>query len=457
MPARLVALAVVAAALVAGAARADPPREIDVSRAIGIQAEVAVVADPTNPQVLFAASNSIRGHTKSLMLTYTSLDGGQTWTTRLAPTVSPGAKRCAVGDPAPAIAPDGTEYLGFLTADCGSLFASLEPTNGLPLISLAVATRHGPDGPWTMHTVAPIRGVRFDDKPALSVAPDGRLYAVWTRFRPAAPLPTWGIVVSHSDDEGATWSPPAKVSAGAVGVTFGQVAVDPSGTVFVSWVDTKTRVLVARGDGERFAPPVVVDTTVAIPRAVGNCGDGGTALPAQPKRCVTPAPTLALDARPDVNERLYLSYSSPGEDASHETVKVASFDASLHPLAVTTVAPAPGYVDRFLPTSALDRLGRLWECFYDTGADRKDVTTRYTCTVSADGGATWATPVPAASVASNETQPPASDFEYGDYEGLVVGADLVAHPMWTDSRDLRTRREEIYTASLDPALFGLDG
>jgi hypothetical protein len=55
--------------------------------------------------------------------------------------------------------------------------------------------------------------------------------------------------------------------------------------------------------------------------------------------------------------------------------------------------------------------------------------------------------VAVASVPSDETRPGATDFEYGDYEGLAV-ANGVAHPIWTDARNLATRGEEIYTATL---------
>ena len=56
-------------------------------------------------------------------------------------------------------------------------------------------------------------------------------------------------------------------------------------------------------------------------------------------------------------------------------------------------------------------------------------------------------PFRAASVASDETQPGADPREYGDYEGLAV-ANGVAHPIWTDSRNLAVRGEEIYTTTL---------
>ena len=60
--------------------------------------------------------------------------------------------------------------------------------------------------------------------------------------------------------------------------------------------------------------------------------------------------------------------------------------------------------------------------------------------------------MPAASAPSDETQPGADVHEFGDYEGLAV-ASGVAHPIWTDGRDLGRLGEEIYTTSLTEADF----
>jgi hypothetical protein len=52
-----------------------------------------------------------------------------------------------------------------------------------------------------------------------------------------------------------------------------------------------------------------------------------------------------------------------------------------------------------------------------------------------------------ASRASNERRAESDSSEYGDYEGLAA-LNGMAHPMWSDSRDLTTLAEEIYTASI---------
>jgi hypothetical protein len=119
------------------------------------------------------------------------------------------------------------------------------------------------------------------------------------------------------------------------------------------------------------------------------------------------------------------------------------------------VAPTPksANADQFWPASAVDpSTGAVWACFYDTRGDPRRTSAFYSCSVSRDGGQTWAQPVHAATVASDETVPGADPREYGDYEGLAVG-NGVAHPVWTDSRDLGSFAEEIYTTTLTMSDF----
>ena len=118
----LAALAVLAAA--AAGASFD---EVNVSHMAGSQAEVAVAVDPARPGVLFAASNTLDfksfGALGNLMRTYSSADGGATWTGGAGPVPTPygGKKRCNAGDPAPAIDTTGRQYLAFLASACISV------------------------------------------------------------------------------------------------------------------------------------------------------------------------------------------------------------------------------------------------------------------------------------------------------------------------------------------------
>jgi hypothetical protein len=275
------------------------------------------------------------------------------------------------------------------------------------------------------------------------------VYLAWTRITPHL----LAIVLSHSDDGGATWSRPAVVQDAAHDQgSFASIAIDPAGTVFVAWTTVSRFVVVDRSTdgGDQFGIDVVVDAAAGLPGGVCD-QPGAFGVPAQLERCITTNPTVLVEPRADVPERVYLTYARPDASGRAQDVVMRAYDASLTPLSpVHAVHPLDTKRDEFLPASAVDEAGRIWVCFYDTGADRTRRTARYSCTASVDGGTTWAAARPVASVASDETRYPADTFQYGDYEGLAV-AGGVAHPIWTDSRNLLTSSEEIYTTTLTAA------
>jgi hypothetical protein len=469
---RLLAVSAAVLAVAAAGAAAAPGPEIDVSNLKGSQAEVEIAADPTNPNILFAASNSIDLQSLSslgdLMRTYSSSDGGATWVVGAGPTPTPykGRKRCNGGDPAPAIDAAGHQYLAFLATPCLTLESVLQDDNEFDLARLEVAFRPDASSAWRVSQVFPVRSKRFDDKPGIAIdrsasSPHlGRVYVTWTRITPppkGSGVPQAVAVISHSDDQGATWSKPVAVSdpAPAIWNTFVNPAVDASGNVYVSWLTTTRQVKVDRSTdgGQTFGTDVLVGVAAGVPGDLDSqCQQPGSfGIPAQGNRCITAAPSIQVDSRPGVTERVYVVFSHPDSAGRAQDVVVRAFDAALTPVgAEVRVHAADLKRDEFLPASAVDDAGRLWICFYDTGSDQSRRTARYSCTASADGGVTWATPIAVASVASNETKKPAIPFQYGDYEGLAV-AGGVAHPIWTDGRNVASRGEEIYTRTLTPA------
>jgi hypothetical protein len=452
---------VAAAALVAislpalAGATGQPLVQVAVTAgAFGVQAEPALAVDPTNDQVLLGGTFA-DGFDIFAMKVYSSADGGATWkTTRLQP---PPAKeiRCAAGDPALAVAADGTQYYAFLFASCKDLLTADDSTLDL---SIALARRAGATSRWTTSIVAPHKNQRVDDKPSLAVdtgaaSPHrGRVYVAWSLFTSKAEQ----LVITHSDDGGATWAPLARIDDRQEGATFASIGIGPSGTVYVAWVSAGDVYVDRSDDGQHFGHDLLVDNAVGLP--VGHCDFpiSSTGIPAQPLRCITPAPLVAVDNTAGPNAgRVYVTYSGAGVGGKQQDVFVAAYDPVLQPLlggraARQLVNPPDGRIpeDQFLPASAVDQSnGDLWVCFYDTTGDRHRIKSWYTCTASADGGATWAKPLRAASVSSNETVRRASAFEFGDYEGLAV-LNGSAHPFWTDSRDLATKSEEIYTTVL---------
>lgn len=436
------------AALAAGVAAAGGP-DVPLARAPGVEAEVAAVADPGDPDVLLAAANRavvpVRMRDLTMRL-YESADGGATWATQLGPP-RPTRTTCVIGDPALAIDGNHVQYAAFLGLS-GCSARSLR-------YRVYVASRAGPGSPWRTPTapvsVPTVRRI-LDDKPALAVdlvpgSPHpNRLYAAWTRGRLTGGFldeeeATFTVVLSWSDDAGATWSRPVQVSDRGHGGTFAALAPGPGGRVAVAWQGERGLYLDRSLDGgvsfgaDRLAAP--------LPGGPLR----GACIPAQDDRCVTATPTLVSD--PGSGE-LYLTYAERAGRRGALDVVTRILGPDLDERARTQPAgpagPVPG--DRFQPVAARDAsTGRLWACWYDTAPDRARRSASFTCSASSDRARTWAPPVRAASVPSDESRPPAYSFQYGDYQGLAV-AGGAAHPVWTDGRDVAGFGEEIYTKTL---------
>lgn len=453
------ALCALGLAVILGAARASrlAGPEVRVSSLPGPQSEVNVAIDPKNDQILLAGSNSFSEGTMRL---YGSTDGGVTWTTTTAfPPPRSLLETCAA-DPWAGIDLDGRQYFSFVR--------STPCRTGPP--RLYVVTRAGPTAPWGKPILVARLGrrMRFDDKPALAVDTSpasryrNRVYVAWSRV---SRIGVFSIVLSHSDDDGRTWSRPVKVNRGGREVTYASIAVSRNGTVYLAWDDvTNFGLKIARSTdgGAHFGSERKFASFVAV--TIPHCGTG-IVIPAQRRTCVHANPIVSVDtSRTRSSGRVYVSYAKT-EFRGSQLAHVAVFNSRLRRLGGdpetgegVPVTPARrGERDQFWPHSAVDpATGALWVCFYDTGGDPERKQAFYSCTVSLDGGRKWTKLVRAATVPSDETQPEADRHEYGDYEGLAV-ANGVAHPIWTDSRDLATLGEEIYTTRLTLGDLGLAG
>ena len=424
---------------------------LDVARARGPQSEAAIAVDPNDARTLVGGSNDIRG---DRMRVFSSTDGGATWDS--APLVRGRSPICAASDPSVAVDEHGRQYFGFL-----GLLCHARPVRPLVFI----ASRRSATAKWRVRPLPVARLGRLDigdDRPIIAVdaAPEsrhrGRLYFGWTllSFVPFA-APRVAVVVSHSDDGGRRWSRPVILSRRGLPL---EVRLDTAadGMVYAVWRASKTNTIYvarSRNGGKTFTPGQIVAPAV-VPRE-RSCHGFRSRIPAQPRRCVSPNPVVAVDRSDGPRRgRVYVTYGSTGLNQTQD-VYVAAYDPDLRPLlgvrTLRTVTPpeAFGGPDQFLPSSAVDpATGWLWVCYYSTASDRSRRVARYTCTASADGGSTWAIPQAAATEPSNETIPRANRANgYGDYEGLAV-LDGTAHPIWTDSRKLRSFGEEIFTTTL---------
>ena len=405
----------------------------NVSRARGAQTQVSVALDPSNPDVLFAASND--SLLRSLRV-YASSDGGRTWSSSEGPAPADGG--CARGDPSVAIAPRGRQYVAFtVNRYCTQL-------DSYPY--LAVAAREGSAGRWLVRRVAPpALQDGFDDRPAIATGADGRVYVAWSR------LLTWTrqtTVVSSSADGGRTWSAPRAISPKLKQPQLVSLTVGTDGTLYLTGVDAGLGIWVARTTNHgRF----LVRRAARLPgsNAAGCILSSNHPFPAQSNRCLGPNPTVTTTA-----DRVFVTYASAFDDPAQD-VHAAVFDLGLRRrLSSGRVGPPESGSDQFWPASSVDsRTGRLWVCFYDTAGDRSRKRAWYSCTASRDGRQ-WMTTVRAAQESANThvLWEDARIYGFGDMIGFggstaLVTHNGVAHPLWIatggiDDQDVFSARIE---------------
>jgi hypothetical protein len=111
------------------------------------------------------------------------------------------------------------------------------------------------------------------------------------------------------------------------------------------------------------------------------------------------------------------------------------------------INPSASLNDQFNPWMAVDETsGRIGIIYYDTIADPGRKKTNVYYQSSTDDGASWSTPLPVTTAATDETAAGAdSGNQYGDYNSLSGYAGSF-WPSWTDRRG--NAREEIWTANV---------
>jgi BNR repeat protein len=409
----------------------------DVSRAPGLQTEVSVAVDPSNPRNVFAASNETL---ETELRVYTSTDAGVTWTSRRGPLFD--SNTCAWGDPGVAVAPNGRQYVVFTEKSVCTPGPDLEPY-------VVVGSRSGPRGAWVARRITrPAVKFGFDDKPAIAVGNDGHVYIAWSRLLGRRYQTT---VVSSSADGGRTWSEPLPVDRELDQPQLVSISAGPGRTLYVAGVDTRHGVWVGRSTdgGAHFT----VRQAAPLPanRAATCIVFGKFLLPQQAVRCLGPNPTVT-----STKGRVFVTYGTTGANGSQD-VAVAVFDAALKPVGRALVGPADKKkADQFWPVSAVDaRTGALWACYYDTNGDSGRKSAWFSCTGSRDG-LRWSKPVRAASASSNAgvLWADALIYGYGDsggwggYPGLAVNRG-VAHALWIDTRNVGSNDEEIFGSRLN--------
>jgi hypothetical protein len=231
-------LAGAAAALAApAAAQADsasyavgPISNLTKTSCSGSNAEVEQAADPTRGLVYEAWMGCSKiGFSRST-------DGGVTFSPAMTVPGSIGSNLNA-WDPAVAVAPDGTVYVGFMVAHGAQWFPVIAASfdSGLTFPQVSALTPPDPKN--------------WGDRDFLAVGPDGTAYVTWD-YGPERTSVTFlcdpsgscgfatgdlNVVIQRSTDRGATWSAMSYVSPGfpASGGDSAPMVIEPSGRIDV--------------------------------------------------------------------------------------------------------------------------------------------------------------------------------------------------------------------------------
>jgi hypothetical protein len=413
---------------------------VDASHECGSQSETAIAIDPADATNVITGSNEIQ---RLPMRAMYSTDGGKTFTGVDLPLPPPRTNNGFDfgSDPGLAFDSKGNAYYSYIVV----FFSSGGSINGTEM-AVARSTDHG--ATWTATYFNPQTGEgQFNDKPMITVdtsrAHRDRIYVAWDNATGSSSSEKNGnnVVLSYSDDGGATFTNPVSVSGNFIGRTGG-IGADPyvtsNGTLHVAWQDYAHLVIadaVSTDGGQTFSAPRVISLVSGFevdPAAQASRG------------------ALVYPACGSYRTALYCSYMT-GSGVNNATVFVAkSTDGG----ATWTSKQMPSGGDQFNQWLAVDQSnGSVNVAYYDTGTPGA-TSTVYTLARSTNGGASY-TKTPIANAPTDESCcAPSVNLgnQYGDYE-QIAAANGIVRPVWTDRRqaviDLGLR-EEVFTAALTP-------
>jgi hypothetical protein len=358
----------------------------------------------------------------------------------------------------------------------GKLFAPAAAYDAKGTLYVSYVTLSGPgnspDSFWLARSGD--GGLTFDEPSAIagpftfqtSLAVDqktGRVFASWLQSNPTATMcllcfaqTGLPVMVTHSDDSGRSWSPPAQVSdPGRARVGAPALAVDADGNPSVlyydygsdrvDWENTdgtydgKFTLVLARSTdkGLRFEPGRVVDADI-VPT-----GRFLVYLPV--------SPAFAIGKNGHV-----VAAWADGRSGDADILLRRSTDGGRtwsKPVQVNRGTKGDG-VPQDLPAVGVAPGGRIDVAYYDRTLDRRGTTADVLLASSRDGGASFSKTVRVNTQSSNRrVGPDGSPFsKEADFGTRIAVASLPggAVAVWTDTRNgtLDSGKQDIYAASV---------
>jgi len=284
----------------------------------------------------------------------------------------------------------------------------------------------------------------------------GRLFSAWLQTPEflcvlCFPGTSYPIVVSHSDDAGATWSTPLSVSdPGRMRVGSPVLAVDPNGNPAIVYYDYQTDNL----DWENlpgtyqgnFSLVLATSTDRGASFGSGRVVDGAVVAPHRFLVYLAPTPAFAIGG----NGEMVVAWADGRAGNAQVLLRSSNDHGSSWAGPVVVNANAADGQAQDLPAVGIASDGRVDVLYYDASGPTANVF----LSSSADGGATFPT-VTQVSNQSHDLQvgPEGSPFfaqaDFGSRLALL-STDGRALAAWTDSRkgDAGTGRQDVYLADL---------
>ena len=413
------------------------------------QNETSLAVNPNNPNNLVGGVNDYRLYVPSENRYdggggfFCSTDGGKSWTVGNLPGLvtadpdAPGIYETA-GDPAVAAGPNNVFWYANLArnrTDDASAIAVSRSTDGGATWKTTFAIQTSAEEGKTI----------FNDKGWIAADPKDPnvAYVTWTQFNYDAKGNYLSslIVYSKTANGDATWSTPQQVTPNL----FNQgsvVCIDPDGNVHVVWNSYNA----ALGkDGVAYAMKPNGSDTFGATRFLAVDDDIKDPLVWAEFR-TNSFPAFALDGN-----NLYVVWSN-WNARNADIVYLHSTDGGLTWSSPKTIGG--GASDQFFPWIGANK-GKVFVSYMDHKGEKGS---RYHMSIvaSSDNGDTWSKPVKITSRSSDPSK--GNYFEYpncipsfiGDYTGIDVGSDGVAHPFWTDIRKGNSPGDPGTTYDQDP-------
>jgi hypothetical protein len=383
---------------------------------------------------------------------HVSMDDGRRWTRTRVP-VPRGGRVCYAPDAA--FSADGTLHVSYVT---------LQGVGNRPNVVWHASSK---DGGRTLGRPNRVTGpLAFQVRIAADPSDDRRLYMTWVQAREVGQLkfiaPGNPVLVSRSDDGGATWGRPRRVTAPARGRVLGpSAAVGSRGEIYVLFFDAgEDRLDYEGGHRAEGGPPYAGRFSLVVARSEDRGAtwqesvvDDGVVPTRRFIAFLPPFPSLALDR---ARGRLYVAFEDARlGDPDVYVWSLAPGSARWSQPTRVNDTPRRDRTWQYLPKVAVAPGGRVDVVYFDRRASGgNNLRNEVSLQSSENGGATFGPHVTLTSESSDARIGPRAEVglpELGSRLALVSDNDG-ASAVWTDTRagteasakqDLRGARVEV--------------